>query len=128
MSHHAVLPFAQHCLREVPSIGVADAREQGGLSAVNSVWVLRVVVASDRHLVYNQRLVAEYPPDALYQSPCLSTNRDSTAQTFLPWYGSTLALSLCIPAWPDQGDLRCIFSGTGAVPTVNVTLLSTKES
>jgi hypothetical protein len=29
---------------------------------------------------------------------------------------------------PDQGTLRWIVSGTGAVPTDNVTLLSTKES
>ena len=50
------------------------------------------------------------------------------AQPVLSWHGSTLPLSLSVPALRDQGDLRCIFSGTGAVPTVNVTLLSTKES
>ncbi len=54
--------------------------------------------------------------------------RTPDCSTFLPWHGSTLLVSLCGPALPDQGDLRCIFSGTGAVPTDNVTLLSTKES
>jgi len=50
------------------------------------------------------------------------------ASAFLPWYGSTLLPQLGVPALPDQVDLRCIFSGTGAVPTVKVTLLSTRES
>ena len=47
---------------------------------------------------------------------------------FVPWHGSTLPLSLSVPALPDQEDLRCIIAGTGAVPTDNVTWLSTKES
>jgi hypothetical protein len=43
-------------------------------------------------------------------------------------HGSMLLGSLGVPVLPDQGALRCIVSGTGAVPTDNVTLLSMKES
>ena len=46
----------------------------------------------------------------------------------LSQHGGMLLGSLGVPALPDQGALRWIVSGTGAVPTVNVTLLSTKES
>src|SRR4030095_12287298 len=47
------------------------------------------------------------------------------AHTFLVWkHAPRLVVRPCLP---DQGALRCIVSGTGAVPTVNVTLLSTRE-
>jgi hypothetical protein len=48
------------------------------------------------------------------------------AQTFSAWKQARWLIGRTCS--PDQGALRCILSGTGAVPTDNVTLLSTKES
>src|SRR5215510_164214 len=65
---------------------------------------------------------------SVYQSPCLSTDSDSIAQTFLLWHDSIRPLSLPVPTLPDQRALRWIVSGTGAVPTDNVTWLLAKVS
>ena len=72
----------------------------------------------------NRRPHTPARPHSLIGSPC-------------PTGGAVVSLSLVWkhapwlvvrPCLPDQGALRCIVAGTGAVPTDNVTLLSTRES
>ena len=87
------------------------------------------------------RAVITTRTSAVSQSPCLATDTGRAclnfrcfclvlgppqAQTFSAWKHTPCLMGrTCLP---DQGALRCMCSGTGAVPTVNVTLLSTRES
>jgi len=66
--------------------------------------------------------------DLIRLPAALPGDRQRQSMLKLSRYGSMLLSSLGVPTLPDQGALRCMCSGTDAVPTDNVTLLSLKES